>query len=204
MEYAEKFSVTSQKLVLRLGLRPAPLTPDLASQTMPAGAIDHAGLHQGAEGEIGGGGVTARVGDEARGRDEVAAELGQTVDRLGQQFRLGVGLLIPGRVVFGRAQAEGAAEIHDAGASGQHDGRQFHGDFRGGGQEYDGKSFLVYGFAGTGDAGRRFGAANRGGAAGVFPVIHEDRFHVRVAMQEVDQLRAAVASIPDNSDPLHV
>src|ERR1035437_10909086 len=35
MEYAEKFSVTSQKLVLRLGLRPAPLAPDLASQTMP-------------------------------------------------------------------------------------------------------------------------------------------------------------------------
>jgi hypothetical protein len=36
MEYAEKFSVTSQKCVLRLGFRPAPLTPLLASQMMPA------------------------------------------------------------------------------------------------------------------------------------------------------------------------
>jgi hypothetical protein len=43
-----------------------------------------------------------------------------------------------------------------------------------------------------------------GRTAGVFPVIHEDWFHVWVAVQEVEQFRATVASIPDNSDPYHV
>ena len=63
---------------------------------------------------------------------------------------------------------------------------------------------MTYGFAGTRDAERRFGAANRRRAAGVFAVIHEDWFHVRMATQEVDQLRPAVASIADNPDPFHV
>jgi hypothetical protein len=35
-------------------------------------------------------------------------------------------------------------------------------------------------------------------------MIHEDWFHVRVAVEEADQLRATVASIADNSDPFHV
>ena len=134
----------------------------------------------------------------------LAAKLGQTVDSLGEQFGLGVRLLVPGRVVFGRAQAEGAAEIDHAGAGGQHDGRELHGNFRGGGQEYDGKRFAVNGFAGAGDAGVRRGAAQGWCAAGVFAMIHQDRFHVRVATEKVNQLRAAVASISDNSDPLHV
>src|ERR1019366_5764260 len=101
MEYAEKLSATSQKLVLRLGLRPAPLTPDLASQTMPAARSITPACTSGRRARLAGGG------------DECAAELGETVDRFGQQIRLRVGLLIPGRVVFGRAQAEGAAEIHN-------------------------------------------------------------------------------------------
>jgi hypothetical protein len=45
---------------------------------------------------------------------------------------------------------------------------------------------------------------NGGSTAGVFPVIHEDWHHVRVAMQEVEQFRTTVASIPDNTDSLHV
>src|ERR1022692_2865101 len=227
MEYAEKFPVTSILYhrhvpeVVQDGVRrkvpgdlaEAGLEAGLASRAADTGfgvaddaggAIDHAGLYQGTERQIGGGGVTARVGNEARGRDEVAAKLGQSVDRLGQQFRPGVGFLIPSRVVLGRAQAEGAAEIHHTGARGQHDGRQFHGNLRGGGQEYNGKSFLVYGIAGTGDAGRRLRAANRRSAAGVLPMIHEDWLHVRVAIEETDQLRATVTSIADNSDPFHV
>src|ERR1035441_3979314 len=130
------------------GLAPRAADAGFSVADDATGAIDAASLYQGAESEIGGGGVTARVGDEASGGGEVAAEFGETVDRFGQQFRLSVGLLIPGGVVFGRAQAEGAAEIHHTGASGQHDGRQFHGDFRGSGQEYEGKSFLVNGIAG--------------------------------------------------------
>ena len=62
----------------------------------------------------------------------------------------------------------------------------------------------MYGFAGAGDAGRRRGAAHGGCAAGVFPMVHQDRFDVSMAAEEVDQLRAAIASISDNSDPLHV
>jgi hypothetical protein len=62
----------------------------------------------------------------------------------------------------------------------------------------------VYGFAGTRDTRWRCGAAKGGRTAGVFPVIHEDWFHVWVAVQEVEQFRATVASIPDNSDPYHV
>ena len=143
MEYAEKFSVTSQKLVFRLGLRPAPLTPDLASQTMPAGAVDHAGFHQRPDGQIGGGRIAAGIGDQARAGDAPAAEFRQSVDGLGEQFRLRVGFLVPGGVVLGSAEAEGAAQIDDAGAGVEHDGRQFHGDFGGSGQENNGKLRLV-------------------------------------------------------------
>ena len=64
-----RFSVTSQKLVLRLGLRPAPLTPDLASQTMPAARSIDAGFDQRADGQVGGRRVAARVGDQARAGD---------------------------------------------------------------------------------------------------------------------------------------
>ena len=46
--------------------------------------------------------------------------------------------------------------------------------------------------------------ANGGIAARVLPVIHEDRRDVRVAVEEVDQLRAAVTPVPDDSDPFHV
>jgi hypothetical protein len=62
---------------------------------------------------------------------------------------------------------------------------------------------LVYGFAGAGDAGWGRGAANGGGAAGIFAVVHEDWFDVWVVVEEADDFRAAVASIADNSDPLH-
>jgi hypothetical protein len=35
-------------------------------------------------------------------------------------------------------------------------------------------------------------------------MVHEDRFHVSMAIQEANQLRAAIASISDDSNPLHV
>ena len=38
----------------------------------------------------------------------------------------------------------------------------------------------------------------------VLPVVHQDRFDVWVAAEDADQLRAAVAAIADDSDPLHV
>ena len=177
MEYAEKFSVTSQKLVFRLGLRPAPLHAGFGVADDATGAIDHTGLHEGADGQIGGGGVTAGIGDQARVGDKPAAEFRQTVDRLGEKFGLGVGLLVPGCVVFGSAQPEGAAEIYDTCTGAKHDGSQFHGNFRGSGQENDGEPRLVYGFAGTGNARRRCGAAD-GGGDGLFPMIHQDWLHL--------------------------
>jgi hypothetical protein len=34
-------------------------------------------------------------------------------------------------------------------------------------------------------------------------MVHEDWFHVRMAIEKVDQLGATIASISDNSDPFH-
>ena len=62
-------------------------------------------------------------------------------------------------------------------------GRQFHGDFRRRGQENHGKSLLANSFAGAGDARRRSRAADGGRAARVFPVVHQDGFHVRMAFR---------------------
>src|SRR6266513_2243952 len=92
----EKFSVTSQKLVLRLGLRPAPLTPDLASQTIPARRSTT---------------PASRSGWIAR-----FAAVGQQPGRgFGQQGGLGVVGLVPLRIALGSAQPERAAEIDDPG-----------------------------------------------------------------------------------------
>ena len=168
------------------------------------GAIHHAGFEQGTDSQVGRGGVAAGVGHQPRRGNPLAVKLRQAVDRFGQKRGLGMGRLVPGGVVFRGEEAKGAAEVHHARSGAEHGRGQFHGDFRWGGQKYQGKPFLLYGSAGTRDAEWRCGAAHGGRAAGVFPVIHEDWFHVRVAIEEVHQFRAAVASIPDNSDPLHV
>ena len=101
----------------------------------------------------------------ARG-NALAAELGKAVDGLGEQFGLGVRFLVPGLVVFGGAQAEGAAEIDHAGSGGEQAGGQLHGDFGRGGEKDDGESFGANGVGGAGNAGRgRRGAEVRVRAA---------------------------------------
>ena len=191
----------------------AGLQTRLASRAADAGlgiadnagsAVDHTGLQEGTKREIGGRGIAARVRNQPRGGDPLTAELGQPVDRLGQQFRLGVGFLIPGGVVLRGSQAERAAQIHHTRAGRQHERRQLHGDFRRSRQEYNGKLLLAYRVGRTRDARRRLGAANGRCPAVVFPVVHEDRFDMCVSAQYADQLRPAVASIADDSCPFHV
>ncbi len=137
---------------LQAGLASRAADAGLGVADNAGGAVDDAGFQQGTKGEVGGGGVAARVRNQARGGDPLAAELGQPVDGLGQQLGLGVGFLVPGGVVLGRAQAEGAAQIDHASSGRQHQGRELHGDFRGSGQEDDSKLLLAYGVGGTGDA----------------------------------------------------
>jgi hypothetical protein len=61
----------------------------------------------------------------------------------------------------------------------------------------------LYGFGATRDALRRRGVAY-GGGRGFFPMIHQDRFHMWVVLQELNQLRTAIAAIADDSNALHV
>ena len=162
------------------------------------GAVDHAGFDQRPDGQVGGRRIAARVGHQARAGNALAAEFRQPVDGLGQQFRLGVRLLVPGRVVLRRAQAEGAAQVDHPGAGLQHGRRQLHGDFRRGGQEDQGKSFGMNGFCRARQVRRGGGIADRGvrriprdGPAG--------SAHLGVPSEKANQFRAAIAAISDNA-----
>ncbi len=189
---------------LQAGLAPGAADARLGIADDPRRTVDDPGLQQRTEGEIRGGRVAARVRDQPRAGNPLAAELGQAVDGFGQQFRLGVGLLVPGGVVLGSAQAEGAAQVHYAGAGRQHQRREFHGDFGRRGQEDHIQLLLAYRVGGTGDAHRQLRAANDRRPAVVFPVIHQDGFDMCVFAQYADQFRTAVAPITDDSYPFHV
>ncbi len=77
---------------LEAGLRPAPLTPRFRVAHNAGGAVDHAGLQQRPDGQIGGRRIAARIGHQTRRRDAFAAEFGQSIDCLGEQLRLRCGL----------------------------------------------------------------------------------------------------------------
>ena len=68
-------------------MRPAPLTPDFASQTMPADRSVTPLAIKRLDGEIGGSGIAAGIGDQARGANALAAELGEPIDGFREQMR---------------------------------------------------------------------------------------------------------------------
>ena len=124
---------------------------------------------------------------------------GQAVSGFGEQLGLGVSLLIPGGVSGGSAQAEGAAEVDDAGAGGEEGGGQFHGNVGGGGQEDDGDAFGADGFGAAREAGRgRCGGVGVG--AGGFAVVEEDRLYMRMPSQDAGKFGSAIAAITDDGD----
>ena len=144
------------KAGLEAGLAAGAADAGLGVADDSGGSIDHAACDQGLNGKIRGGGIAARVRDQARGANALAAELRKTVDGLGEQFGRGVLLLVPARIGGGVAKAERAAEIDDLGAGVEHGGREFHGDFGRRGEEDDGQAF------GANGVGRARGAARLG------------------------------------------
>jgi hypothetical protein len=159
MEYAEKFSVTSQKLVLSVGLRPAPLTPLLASQTMP-----RRGRSRRLRAAAGSPGWppsdSSRGWTPAARRGSLAVELGQAVGRLASSSGW-CGFPCTRPVVRRRAQAESAAEVDHARAGLQHGRRQFHRNLRRCGQEDHCDAFGVNHLGIAGQAFRRLGMEDR-------------------------------------------
>src|SRR5205823_4821665 len=97
-----------------------------------------------------------------------AAELWQSIDRLGQKIGLGVGLLVPALIILSRSKAESAAKINDLRPGMQDGAGQFHGNARWCGQKYSSQTQVANGFwrvaqaANLGwaqETGRRFGFA---------------------------------------------
>src|SRR5258708_3947697 len=97
----------------------------IADHTAAAG--DEAGFGERAESENDAGGVTAGIGDEARGGDLASVQLGEAVDGFAEPTRVRSRELIPGRKGIGGTKTESAAEIDDA----QTGLEKRRGDFRG-------------------------------------------------------------------------
>ena len=75
--------------------------------------LDEAGPHQGGQGQPGRRGVTTGRGDERRAGQAFAEELGQPVDRVGQQLGCGVLLAVPAGIERGVVQPEVGRQVHD-------------------------------------------------------------------------------------------
>jgi hypothetical protein len=136
--------------------------------------VDEAGLEERSEGEDDGGCVAAGVGDEARGADLVAMQLGAAVDGLGLQhgglLRVGVVKFVDG-AVGGLVEAPGAAEVDDADAALDGLGRPLAGLLMRCGEEED------FG-AGVGDAVPAEGMDLMGFAAAGFGEVRVQVFEV--------------------------
>ena len=154
-------------------------------------AVDDAGFEQRPDGQVGGRGIAAGVGDQARAGDALAAEFGQSVDGFGQQCRLGVSALYQVLVALGGAQAEGAAEVDDAHPGGEQPGRQFHGNFGRRGEEDDVELRIADGF---GSAGKL--AASWAGDDGGAPAPGSSRCSSRTGPRWGDVRRMGTSSAP--------
>ena len=176
------------------GLAPGTAHPGLGVADDAGGSISHAGGDQGLNGEIRGGGVTAGVSYQACASDALAAELGKSVDGLGEQLGRGVLVLVPARIGGGVAKAEGAAEIDDFGAGVEHGGREFHGNFRRRGEEHDVQAFGANGVRRTRRAAWLRVMDGRGRDGLILTVFEEDWLGVRVSGEEAEEFGAAVAA----------
>jgi RNA polymerase sigma factor (sigma-70 family) len=157
------------------------------------GPVHHARGNERRDGEVGGGRVAARIGDEAGARDTVAAVFGQSVHRFGQQFGLGVALLVPGGVILRRAEPESAAEIDHTRAGAEHGRSEFHGNFGRGGQEYDGQTLGADCLGGA----RKVRVALLRGR--VFAMLQQYGADAGVPLEEVNEFGAAIAPVADNT-----
>jgi hypothetical protein len=168
------------------------------------GSIGRTAGDQRLNGEIGGRGITAGIRDQPRGTDALAAELGEAVDRFGEQLGSGVLLFVPMRIRGGVREAEGAAKIDDLGAGVEHSGREFHGDFRWRGQEDDRQAFAANGFCIAGNtAGLRM-IDGRGTASLILAVFQEDGFGLWMRGQQAEEFGTAVAAEADEADLIFI
>jgi len=183
-----------------VGSRPAPVTP----------LFDEARFEEGSGGEDHGGGVAARVRDEARAADVGALDLREPVDGLGEELGVRVWVAVPLRVGGGVLEAEVCRQV-------DHEevpvaGEEFRGDVRRdavGGCKEDavGLAGQRLGLGGAerepvdvlGKVGEHVGKAParkvpRGGS-------HEA--DLGVVREETDELRACVAGRADHAALFH-
>lgn len=138
--------------------------------------IDGAGVDEGAEGEVGSGGVAAGIGDEAGVLDGVAEELREAVGGFGKELRGGVFFGVPAFENVDCAEAEGAGEVHDFDADVEELGGKFHGDFGRSGKEGGGKARIFDGLDIHGQGKGALVADGLGAGGGVGTVLKEDGF----------------------------
>ena len=163
-------------------MRPAPLTPDLASQTMPALAVDHPRLEQRPDGEIRRRRIAAGIGDQARRPNPLPAELRQPVGRFGQQRRLRMLGLVPLLVALGGTEAEGAAQVDDLHAGREQGWRQIERNLGRRCQEY-GRQFLgSYSFRSGWDSLRTSVPARQRTLSGIAAMLEQNRLDRAVAL----------------------
>jgi len=171
------FSTTSQKLVLRLGLRPAPLTPDFASQTMQPPARKRL-PQQRTDGQVGGGGIAARVATRRAGRIASRQNSGKPYAASASSSGAVCGSFVPPCIGLGCAQPETRAQIHHFDARLEQGGSEFHGNVGGGRKKHHSQAL------GT----RRFRRACDPACPRVpdlphvAPVFHQYRFSLGVAL----------------------
>ena len=163
------------------------------------GSIGHAAGDQRLNREIRGGGITAGVGNQARGANALAAELGQSVDRLGQQLRRGVLLLVPARIRGGVAQAESATEIDDLGPGIEQSRREIHGDFGRRGEKHDGQAFGAHGIRSGRSAARLRMIDGRGPASRILTMFQQDGLNVGMRAEQADEFGATIPAEADDA-----
>ena len=76
--------------------------------------------------QIRSGRIAARIRDQPRACHAASAEFGQSVNRFGEKFGLGVRLLIPALIIFHGPQSKRSAQVDDLGARIEHRSGQFH------------------------------------------------------------------------------
>jgi hypothetical protein len=176
------------------GFAPSTAHAGLGVADDSSGSIGYAAGDQGLNGEIRGGGITAGVGDQSGGANTLAAELGEAIDRLGEQMRRRVLLFVPARIRGGVAKAEGAAEIDDLCPGVEHGGREFHGDFGRRGKEDYVQTFGADGFGSAGSAARLWMIDGRGSGALILTVFKKDGLSVGMGGEEADEFLTTVAA----------
>jgi hypothetical protein len=165
----------------------------------PGVQVEEAGVDKGADGEIGGGRITTRIGEQGGATDGIAVELGKAVNGFGEPTGGGVGGFVPALVVFGGPEAERAAEVDDADAAVEQGRRKVDGDLGRGREEDGADTGRLNRFRGAGNALRAMIAQGLRPLGGIRAVFEQEGSGAGMAGENALKFNAAIAAEADDA-----